>query len=100
MEGSFSFTYPEAMNEENGVSRGRRITDFFGLTDSPRARARTIEKTTPTELLIRAVVLSCCAIGTGVVFFTEPRTGFLIAAICMTLLAALSWLRWSRYRNQ
>ena len=83
MDGSFSFTYPEAMNEESGASRGHRITDFFGLTDSPRARTKTIETTTPTELLIRAVVLSCCAIGMGIVFFTEPRTGFLMAAICM-----------------
>jgi hypothetical protein len=88
------------MNEENHVSRGRKISDFLGLTDSPSRRERTIEKTTPTELLIRAVVLTGCAVGAIVVFVTEPITGFLLFAICMALLAALSWLRWNRYRDQ
>lgn len=88
------------MNEKSEISLGRRITDFLGLTDSPRVRARTIDETTPIELLVRAIIKSALAIGAIIVYFTDPEIGFLIGAICFVLLTARFWFRWFRYRGQ
>jgi hypothetical protein len=88
------------MNEKGEVSLGRRITDLLGLTDSPRVRARTIERTTPLELLVRAIITSGLAIGAIIVYVTDPEIGFLVVAICVVLLTARFWFRWFRYRGQ
>jgi hypothetical protein len=85
------------------VSARRKVTDFLGLTDSPRAQAKIVENSTPTELLIRAVVLSAVVILFTVVIFIEPDRGFiwfLLADLGFAGTAAFAWLRWSRYRNR
>jgi hypothetical protein len=88
------------MNGKSEVSLGRRITDFAGLTDSPRVRARTIEKMTPEVLLVRAILTSGLAVGAIIFYVTDPEIGFLVGAICFILLTARFWFRWFRYRGQ
>ncbi|MGO4588547.1 hypothetical protein [Paenarthrobacter sp. 2TAF44] len=88
------------MNEKSEGSLGRRITDFLGLTDSPGTRARIVEKTTPLELLVRAIIISALPIGAVIVYITDPEFALLVLVICFVLLAARFWFRWFRYRSQ
>lgn len=94
--------YAVGMSGDNAVSVGRRITDFLGLTDSPRTRAKIIEKSTPMELLIRAVVLTVCVVVYTIVLFVERARGFvwfLLSDLCLAYPAVIMWIRWRRYRN-
>jgi hypothetical protein len=90
------------MSGDSTVPVGRRITDFLGLTDSPRTQAKIIANSTPTELLIRAVVLTVCVVLLTISIVFDPGGGFvwyLIADLCMACSAAIMWVRWRRYRK-
>ncbi|GAB3572025.1 hypothetical protein GCM10027405_38650 [Arthrobacter alkaliphilus] len=90
------------MSGDKDVSARRRVTDLLGLTDSPRVRAKIIENSTPTELLIRAVVASAFVVLFTVVIFIEQDRGFiwfLLADLSFACAAAFAWVRWGRYRN-
>jgi hypothetical protein len=90
------------MSGDGAVPVGRRITDFLGLTDSPHTQAKIIAASTPTELLIRAVVLTVCVVLFTISIIVDPGRGFgwfLIADFCMAYPAATMWVRWRRYRK-
>lgn len=94
--------YSVDMSGDKEVSSRRRVTDFLGLTDSPRIRAKIIANSTPTELLIRALVASAFVVIFTVVIFVERDRGFvwfLIADLGFACAAAFSWVRWVRYRK-
>ncbi|WP_133163003.1 hypothetical protein [Arthrobacter glacialis] len=91
------------MSMDEGVPFRHRVTDFLGLTDSPRRQAKILEKSTSTELLIRAVVVSFFVVLFTVVIFVEQDrefTWFLLADLCLAGAAAMTWVRWGRYRNR
>ncbi|WP_133162959.1 hypothetical protein [Arthrobacter glacialis] len=91
------------MSMDEGVFFRRRVTDFLGLTDSPRRQAKILENSTSTELLIRAVVASAfVALYTVVIFVEHGRgfTWFLLADLFFAGGAAMAWVRWGRYRNR
>ncbi|VXC22576.1 conserved hypothetical protein [Arthrobacter sp. 8AJ] len=90
------------MRGDSAVPVGRRITDFLGFTDSPRTHAKILAKSTPMELLIRAVVLTVCVVLFTVSIFVSPGRGFvwfLLADLCLAYPAAIMWVRWRRYRK-
>jgi hypothetical protein len=90
------------MSGDKEFSSRRRVTDFLGLTDSPRTRAKIIANSTPTELLIRAVVVSALVFIFTIVIFVERDRGFvwfLLADLGFASAAAFSWFRWVRYRK-
>lgn len=90
------------MSGDKDVSTKRRVTNLLGITDSPRVRSKIIANSTPTELLIRAVVPSALVLLFTVVIFVEHARGFiwfLLADLTFACNAAIAWLRWGRYRN-
>jgi hypothetical protein len=90
------------MNGDTAVPVRRRITDFLGFTDSPRTQAKIIAKSTPMELLIRAVVLTVCVVLFTISLIVDPGRGFvwfLFADFCIAYPAAIMWVRWRRYRK-
>lgn len=90
------------MNGDKAVPVSRKITDFLGFTDSPRAQAKIIAKSTPMELLIRAVVLTVSVVLFTISIILDPGRGFvwfLLADFCIAYPAAIMWVRWCRYRK-
>ena len=86
-----------------GPSLGRRVTNAIGLTDSPRVRAKTLEKTTPTQLLIVAVAWSVLVVVFTVTLLMEQARGFvwfIISDLIWIWLAVILWVRWNRYRDR
>lgn len=94
--------YSVDMSGDKEISSRRKVTDFLGLTDSPGIRAKIIANSTPTELLIRAVVASALVVIFTIVIFVERDRGFvwfLLADFGFACAAAFSWVRWVRYRK-
>jgi hypothetical protein len=90
------------MSADSTVPLGRRITDVLGFTDSPRTQAKIFENSTPTEFLIRAVVLTVCVVLFTISILVTPDKGFfwfLLADFCLAYPAAIMWVRWRKYRK-
>jgi hypothetical protein len=90
------------MSGDRAVPVGRKITDFLGFTDSPRTEATIIAKSTPVELLIRAVFLTVCVVLFTMSIIVDPGRSFvwfLFADFCIAYPAAIMWGRWRRYRK-
>lgn len=82
---------------------GRKWTNLLGVTDSPAVRDRIIRNSTPTQLLITAILWSAGVIAFTVTIFVEQPKGlvwFLVCDVLWVWLAVISWIHWGRYRHQ